>query len=419
MRWKRGTREPVVTTRVCPACNTQGLVRHVVGQVCASCEAQRAWDDVAREGPLVIDRRSLDEAVQRRRGEIREARGKRLLATLPPLASVALAGVSDYLLVVLLSPRPIGPLHALFDDLSASQAHALWTGIGIAIVGLVGLVRARRGRHHRRVLHLVGHASALVIGCITAIAGGLHTLATADRFSGAFTSMPERELTSFAPQVERIFRATAVVLATDAEGDARYGSIGTGIVVGGKPDRAWILTCSHVAMPYDAVGTFRHAADALPVWVQLADGREGRGTVQWVAEPPLDLALVELRVKSPPEPVPIAADASSLQPSADVMFVPNPYRAGWKLDHGTLVRREPHTTPAGTFELLITALPVIPGDSGSGLFDSRGQLVGLNTWTRINVGYANGISLPAEAMHTLVDALARGELGGAHMANQE
>ena len=77
------------------------------------------------------------------------------------------------------------------------------------------------------------------------------------------------------------------------------------------------------------------------------------------------------------------------------MFVPNPYRAGWKVIHGQLLRREPHRTPAGTYELLYIDLPVIPGDSGSGLFDARGQLVGVNTWSRGRAnGAPQGITLP-------------------------
>jgi S1-C subfamily serine protease len=73
-------------------------------------------------------------------------------------------------------------------------------------------------------------------------------------------------------------------------------------------------------------------------------------------------------------------------------------------------RRESHHTPAGEFSLLYTDLPVQPGDSGSGLFDAHGQLVGLNTWTRIGQGAPQGISLPSEAMRAIVDALQRGRI---------
>jgi serine protease Do len=163
-------------------------------------------------------------------------------------------------------------------------------------------------------------------------------------------------------------------------------------------------------MPYVAVGTWHHVRDAAAVWVQLSDGREGRAAVRWTAPPPLDVALVELPIAHPPEPVVIAADTSALGVDDHVTFVPNPYRAGWHVMHGKLLRRDTHHTPAGTYDLLFTDLPVIPGDSGSGLYDARGQLVGLNTWTRLEDSGARGISLPSEAMQVLVAAIRDGKL---------
>jgi S1-C subfamily serine protease len=92
------------------------------------------------------------------------------------------------------------------------------------------------------------------------------------------------------------------------------------------------------------------------------------------------------------------------------MFVPNPYRNGWQVLRGQMQRRETHHTPAGAYDLLYTDLPVIRGDSGSGLYDERGDLVGINTWTRFGAGPSEGISLPSETMRGLVDALHAGRL---------
>jgi S1-C subfamily serine protease len=102
----------------------------------------------------------------------------------------------------------------------------------------------------------------------------------------------------------------------------------------------------------------------------------------------------------------ISPDTESLQTDSPVTFVPNPLRDGWLVYDGRVQNRELHDTPAGPFSLLFTDLPVKPGDSGSGLYDSRGQLVGLNTWTRMGGGQApQGISLPSEAMRAIVEAI--------------
>jgi S1-C subfamily serine protease len=268
----------------------------------------------------------------------------------------------------------------------------------------------RRQRHYRRLWLVAVHALAVVIGATALVIGGTHWLAMRGGFGGEYTSMPAREAAVVHSPVERILDATVVVLAPDAEGDARNLAMGTGAIVARDEKRAWIVTCSHVAMPYAAVGVWRHARDARPVWVQLSDHREGQAIVRWTAPPPLDVALLELPIEHAPEPVPIAPDASELASASRVTFVPNPYRAGWKVLHGELLRRERHRTPAGAYDLLFTDLPVTHGDSGSGLYDSRGQLVGLNTWTRVGAGPSEGISLPSETMRSLVDAIAAGTI---------
>jgi S1-C subfamily serine protease len=144
--------------------------------------------------------------------------------------------------------------------------------------------------------------------------------------------------------------------------------------------------------------------------VQLSDGREGQAAVRWAAPPPLDVALVELAIIDAPEPVVIAPDTSELRLSSAVTFVPNPYRTGWHVARGELVRRETHRTTAGSYDVLYTDLPVIFGDSGSGLYDAQGRLVGLNTWTRFEAGIAQGISLPSETLRVVVDAIRSGKL---------
>ena len=183
----------VVTTRVCPACGLAGLVQLAPGQLCPTCTTQRAWDEAGKDGGLVVDDDAIAEAVRRRQGEAAGERiWRKLMAWALPILSLACAASAAWLFYALLAPRSIGPLAALLDDLQSSQSHALWVGIGVTIVGLVGVVRLRRNRHHRRLAYVASHSLAVLIGATCAIAGGLHTLATNSRFGGAHTSMPAR-----------------------------------------------------------------------------------------------------------------------------------------------------------------------------------------------------------------------------------
>ncbi|HEU4731457.1 MAG TPA: serine protease [Kofleriaceae bacterium] len=409
--WKRAPAGPVATSKLCPACKTVGPVRLYPGQVCAACEAQAAWSRYGEADRLVIDRGAIDAAIQRRAGEAAgEPVWRRALVWVAPAVTLALAAVTGWCLWRLLGARAIGPLGALLSELLGAARWATVVGLVAIIGGVVALVRMRRRRHFRRLGILASHLLAIVAGCTAVVIGLLHWIGLSGGFGGEYTSMPARSSLGESSQVERIINATVVVLAPGADGDARELAMGTGAVVAADDHRAWIVTCSHVAMPYAAVGAYRRARDAQPVWVQLSDGREGRAVVRWTAPPPLDVVLVELPIAHPPDPVVIAADTSTVQAAASVTFVPNPYRAGWKVLHGELIRREPHRTPAGTYDLLYTDLPVTHGDSGSGLYDAHGQLIGLNTWTLVGGAGSQGISLPSETMRVLVDAIHAGRL---------
>jgi S1-C subfamily serine protease len=339
-----------------------------------------------------------------------EALWRRGLTWAVPAATLGLAVLGAVCLLRVLSPRPIGPLAQLLSGLTSTARTATLVGIASFFAGVIALVRLRRQREFRRLPIVTSHLLAIVVGATAGAIGGLHWYAWSGAGDVENLSMPARAAIDEAPHIARIRDATVVLLAPDADGDARSLAMGTGAVIARDDHRAWIVTCSHVAMPYVAVGTFHNVRDAATLWVQLSDGREGKATVRWTAPPPLDVALVEMPIDHPPEPVVIAADTSALVADDSVTFVPNPYRSGWHVVHGKLLHRDTHHTPAGTYDLLFTSLPVIHGDSGSGLYDSRGQLVGLNTWTRIEEGGARGISLPSETMRVLVTAIRDGKL---------
>jgi len=408
--WQRRRPAPIATTRICPACHAAGPAQLLPDQVCAACEAQRAWSQLGDGARLVIDRDSIAAAVRRRQGEAAGAsRARRLSVLAPPAVTLGVAALTAWCVGRVVAARSIGPLDALLDAWRTDARGATLLGVCAVILGGVALRRSRRSRHFRRIPILASHLIAIAIGGTAIAVGGVHWRALGEP-GWRYTAMPPRTPLGVPSQVERILDATVVVLAPDADGDVRDLAIGTGAVIARDDARAWIVTCSHVAMPYVSAAAPRHARDAQPVWVQLADGRDGKAVVRWAAPPPIDVVVLELAMRNAPDPVPIAADSTAIQASTSVTFVPNPYRAGWKVLSGELIGREPHRTPAGAYDLLYTDLPVISGDSGSGLYDARGRLVGLNTWTRIGDGTSHGISLPSETLRVLGDAIRRGTL---------
>jgi len=395
---------------VCPTCQVRGTVRLEPGQPCPSCLAAAAWSRYENE-TLVIGDGDIAESLARRHGE-RPRLWRRLSPLIPLAAALALAvgaGLSAVALASRRGPQSVASL--LADELGDARAATL-LGLAAIAVGACGLLRLGRHRQHRSKPLLFLHSLAVVGATVSAIVGALGWIGTAGYSAFRYLEMPARtELGISAGVVERVVAATAVIVTPDGSGDFTSPGVGTGAVIASDAGHAWIVTCNHVAMAYVSPASWRDAAAAQPVWVVLADGRGTVGHVRWTAAPPLDVALVEVAIADPPQPVRIAADSRLLEPQAAVLFVPNPFRLGWKVHHGSVVRRESHQTPAGEFSLLFTDLPVQQGDSGSGLFDATGALVGLNTWTRADPTGPKGISLPAEVMHAMVDAVRTDRLG--------
>lgn len=392
---------------VCPRCHGHLTVRLEPGEACPDCASTDAWQHY-RTRKLVIDREALAAAVPADRPAPPMLRRGYLLPAAAALSGLAClwATLGNF------ASARLGPLDAL-------QAQwigvARWTTLaGLATLGLAisAIVGLRRGRLFRSVPLLATSLTAMIAGAAALVIGGAFWLQSAHLFGWKHVCMPSLTTVAGSPQTRAIMNATAVILAPDAHGDARGVAIGSGAVISSVGDRTWIVTCSHVAMPYAATAAFRDAAAAHPVWVYFSDGRDAEGEVSWVAQPPLDVAIVSVEIADPPPPVPVSPDAGAVGANAPVCFVPNPFRNGWLSRYGKVLRREPHRTPAGDYSLFLTDLPVQPGDSGTGLFDSRGHLVGLNFYLRSDNGKPQVISLPAETMDRVMhlirdDALER------------
>lgn len=373
------------------------------GQVCANCESAAAW---SRGDKLVISMGDLEEAERRIAGESApEPLGLRVGRVAPLLAAVGLAVGAGYCLSWLLGPRALDGLDVILDDLDKSVWATLGLGLAATITAAVALRVIRRSRLHRAWLPISGALGSFALGLVATVIGIMH-LGAVDGFGLAHTALPERaSLGVLSPEVERIVAATTVIQAPNADGDALTGGLGTGAVVHRTDERAWVVTCRHVAIPHESVGIVHDNDSESPVRVTFADGRSAEGVVTWAAPPPLDVAILEIPIDDPPEAVEVGRSLA-LGPGADVLYVPLPLRHGWIVREGEVTRRRSHETPAGNYTLLYTNLPVLPGDSGSGLYDAAGRLVGLNTWTRLGIAGPQGISLPSEAVALIVEGMA-------------
>jgi S1-C subfamily serine protease len=393
----------------CPRCGATLVVRLRAGEVCPDCASAEAWERYGRPGGrLVVDEASIAEALSSRAGKPRRS----WIHAVPGLLALALSATAANAVAHLFAHRKLGPLGPLLEENGSISRTALSLGAVSLVAGIAAVVWQRR-RPLVRFWPLTWCAGiATAAGGLVAILGGVMMQRTSAALeSWQYRSVPPRDAArATLGEIDRIMDATVVLLAPDADGDGRWPTIGTGCVLQSDSERAWIATCSHVAMPYAATAAVRRPSESQPVWACFADGRDAEGRVCWTGEPPLDVALVVVEIPNPPPPVRASPDAGDVRVGSEVLFVPNPLRDGWLLHRGRVSDRRAHLTPAGRFSLMITSLPVVPGDSGSGLFDAQYRLVGLNTWRALGTNGPAGISLPSETIRTILDLIERGEL---------
>ncbi len=399
---------------ICPECNAPVKVRLIGGEACPQCESSKAWERYGRPGQkLVVQPRDIAEAEAKITGQ---ADGSAATARywLPGLLALGVGIGASFFVRELFSARPLGPLEPLVAELQRTSLMSAGLGVVALTVGIASTLAQKKGSLFRNATLLIVNLSAVLVGAFTMLVGAFHW-GGASGAGWAHMAMPPlagalSTTQAITAQEKSIMSATTVLVAPDGNGDARGMSLGSGAVIRSDSGAAFVVTCSHVAMPYASVAAFRDPKDAHPVWVYFSDGRHAEGRVVWTAEPPLDVAVVRVDIEDPPNPVPVRASADAAEQGFDVSFVPNPFRSGWTVHHGKVLKRESHRTPAGEYSLIYTSLPVQPGDSGTGLFDSLGRLVGLNTWTQIEEGGPKGISLPSNTMERIVEMMDDNEL---------
>lgn len=386
-------------------------MRLAAGKLCDACRSAEAWSkhEVA---PIVITTGELEAHARKREGPSpteRAQQAARLL--LPAGVAIALTIAGAMTFREYLQPQPAGPIEPMLERLSSLSGTSLLLGILGFVLAVFGMWRMRRGRHFRTLGVVLVYVITVCAAGTLGVAAGIAWWASPTETGWDHLAMPTlEEDVSLLPAERRIQAATVTLVAPSEDGDFRRPAFGTGAVIAREEGRAWIVSCSHVVMPWAAIGAWREADNAQPVWVTFADQRSATGAVRWVSRPPLDVALLEVEIDDPPAPVEISGNADALITGSPVVFVPNPLRGGWMVHRGTVQKRDPHDTPAGIYSLLHTNLPVQPGDSGSGLFDEAGKIVGINTWAVIGSPTPAAISLPAEAMRVIVKAIETGRL---------
>jgi S1-C subfamily serine protease len=185
------------------------------------------------------------------------------------------------------------------------------------------------------------------------------------------------------PKLDRAMRAN-VLIQSQAGWFAQGLAIGSGVILKVEHNEALILTNRHVIDPNFVGGDHEAAAGDAPknpVLVEMVGQTAQPGRVVWIAPDGVDLALVRVPCGSQETR---AARWKIGRPSAvgdSVFAIGNPHGLGWTHTQGTVSQFRVRDIGPHKVRIIQTQTSINAGNSGGGLYDRDGYLIGINTWT--------------------------------------
>ena len=213
-------------------------------------------------------------------------------------------------------------------------------------------------------LDIVGWSAFLVVKYLMPVSGRRAEIPTGpiggDQIEAA-------DLENVPPHIRRALQAN--VLLSCRSGLA--ASQGSGVVLGHRDGAVLIITNKHVI---NAGGKTSGTID-----VTVADAIRATASVKWLAPEGVDIAVLLCPLlHAPPAHVGVRI-APKLSIGETVFAVGNPIGLGWSYSRGVVSAIRKQNYSGGLLQIIQTQTPLNPGNSGGGLYDSTGALVGINT----------------------------------------
>jgi len=209
------------------------------------------------------------------------------------------------------------------------------------------------------------------------------------------------------PAIRTAMRAN-VVVHTSGQGFMGGVITGSGVIVDLDAQRALIITNRHVIDPTFSEGRSRAPASAR-IEVIFCGKERVDATVKWYHPNGLDLALLECQPTDIKRPAAANFDlptASGI--GADVFAVGNPMEHGWTYTQGVISSVRERVLGSLRIKIYQTQTPINQGNSGGGLYNVKGKLIGINSWTLSksiaeNLNFAIALEAAREALKPLMD----------------
>ena len=275
------------------------------------------------------------------------------------------------------------------------------TGVVAIVLGVLASARLRTARERG-----IGFAATgVLLGFFDVILWGAALVTWLSSGPGTapvdFSDQLEVDLAALAQLDPPLRRAMLANVLIRVRGRGLFGGegMGSGVILQLDSQSAWILTNRHVVDPDYSEST---STGAPPegvrgtVEVKLVGQPLQPGQVIWTAPEGIDLAVVQTSVvPQPAAPArPSAADwVSPAEPRiGDAVFaVGNPQGLGWTHTQGTVSQFRTQSRGSRQVRLVQTSTAINSGNSGGGLYNAAGRLIGINTAT-VDKRVADGLS---------------------------
>ncbi|GAB4296931.1 MAG: DegQ family serine endoprotease [Desulfuromonadia bacterium] len=172
------------------------------------------------------------------------------------------------------------------------------------------------------------------------------------------------------------------------QGGLRQNSLGSGFIIS---DDGYILTNNHVISGADEIS------------VKLTDGREFKAEIKGQDEK-LDLALIRIKPLQKGLPTVRLGDSDDIRVGEWVMAIGNPFGLSATVTAG-IISAKGRVIGSGPYDdYLQTDASINPGNSGGPLFNTRGEVIGINT-AIIAGGQGIGFAIPINMAKGIIPQL--------------
>ncbi len=157
-------------------------------------------------------------------------------------------------------------------------------------------------------------------------------------------------------------------------------SQGSGIVLTSLPDAAYVLSNVHVVTAGRAVKDIEALRKGPRIKVTFYTGDTYTGEPQWLAPHGIDLVLLKVKTPKPLSVNTKLQQGRLLAIGQKVFAIGNPVGLNWSYTEGVVSGMRSHQYGPHDLTVIQMQTPLNPGNSGGGLYDLDGFLVGVNTW---------------------------------------